>query len=327
MLRTYSSKEFGINDVASWSVHLESRINWPVKFEIPGTNSFEMEIEHFTVDSISFLNKKTSPVIINRSPHCKQSHYFSLNLLASGSLTVFHNNRKVLLNPGDFIIADSSKPSHLIFSDYSTTMSVILPSRLVKSYIPCLEAYCNILQPRSYGFNAVIQEIIINIWQQRSLLYKGLQGQASDLLMQLLALSLSLQPDLPVTISNSSRRVLEIKRFIEVNLEDTGLTPDVVARSFRLSPRYLRRIFAAEGDSIAKYIRRRRLQTSAKRMCDPLWKDRSITDICFSCGFESPAHFARVFKEYFGATPKDYRNKYQRFSDKLFQKPNANHGL
>jgi AraC-like DNA-binding protein len=36
-------------------------------------------------------------------------------------------------------------------------------------------------------------------------------------------------------------------------------------------------------------------------------RDKSITQIAFSWGFNNAAHFSRCFKTRFGATPSDYR--------------------
>ena len=39
----------------------------------------------------------------------------------------------------------------------------------------------------------------------------------------------------------------------------------------------------------------------------PQFVARSITDIALSWGYNSPAHFSRVFRKQFGATPSEWR--------------------
>ncbi len=39
------------------------------------------------------------------------------------------------------------------------------------------------------------------------------------------------------------------------------------------------------------------------------WPDLACRDVAFACGFETPAHFSRVFRAIVGETPQDYKNK------------------
>ena len=54
----------------------------------------------------------------------------------------------------------------------------------------------------------------------------------------------------------------------------------------------------------SQWIRERRLQ-KAKEML--IATKCSITDICYALGFESIAHFSRLFKSYFGLAPSEFR--------------------
>jgi AraC-like DNA-binding protein len=66
-------------------------------------------------------------------------------------------------------------------------------------------------------------------------------------------------------------------------------------------------VFTAEGEGIAEYIRRRRLEECASQLRNAVWQGRSITDTAFAWGFSSMAHFTRAFKERFAVTPTEYR--------------------
>ena len=54
-------------------------------------------------------------------------------------------------------------------------------------------------------------------------------------------------------------------------------------------------------------ILRRRLEECAMQLRDPIWARRTITEIAFSWGFNNATHFARVFREKYGLSPRDYR--------------------
>ncbi len=102
-------------------------------------------------------------------------------------------------------------------------------------------------------------------------------------------------------------RNARVRLHIEQNLRDPELCPSAIAAGLRLSPRYLRAIFAASKETVSAYVLRRRLEECARELLNPRLQRLSITDIAFGWGFNSGPHFARSFREHFGMTPRDYR--------------------
>ena len=102
-------------------------------------------------------------------------------------------------------------------------------------------------------------------------------------------------------------RQAEVIRFIEDNLRDPELSPASVAAGLRISPRYLRTLFAGRGEKASTYIVRRRLEECAKQLRNPSWAGHTLTEIAFAWGFNSAAHFTRTFHEHFGMAPRNYR--------------------
>ncbi|MEJ1962050.1 MAG: helix-turn-helix domain-containing protein [Gammaproteobacteria bacterium] len=118
--------------------------------------------------------------------------------------------------------------------------------------------------------------------------------------------AVALDPWIGDSSAVGSRRS-DARRFIEAHLKDPDLTPRVVAGALRVSPRYLRMLFAEEQKTVSAYILRRRLEACAKQISSALWRGRTITNIAFACGFNSTAHFTRVFRNHFRLTPGQYR--------------------
>ena len=103
-----------------------------------------------------------------------------------------------------------------------------------------------------------------------------------------------------------SRRI-QIRRHVEAHLRDPELSARSVAAAFGISPRYLHIIFSTGDETVSNVILRRRLEECAKQLRDPLWSRRTITEIAFSWGFNNATHFARVFRDKYDASPRDYR--------------------
>ncbi|RKN78286.1 AraC family transcriptional regulator [Paenibacillus ginsengarvi] len=84
------------------------------------------------------------------------------------------------------------------------------------------------------------------------------------------------------------------------------LTLDMVAKYLHISETYVSRMFREKtGRSFLVYVHQLRINSAASML---IMTDRTIMDIAFDTGFESPRTFYRVFKEIKGQSPKEYRN-------------------
>ncbi|WP_169512925.1 helix-turn-helix domain-containing protein [Actinopolymorpha alba] len=78
-----------------------------------------------------------------------------------------------------------------------------------------------------------------------------------------------------------------------------------LARTVGMSPTYLTTLFTAEiGLSPARYQRQLRTRRAEVLLAET---DRTITQIAVDLGFSSAQHFATVFREHTGLTPRAYR--------------------
>ena len=104
-----------------------------------------------------------------------------------------------------------------------------------------------------------------------------------------------LQPLSPV------ERVIE---YIEEHLnEDIGLSD--VSREAGYSYYHMTRLFSSVlGESVGRYINRRRLYNASKKL---IHSNQRVIEIALESGFESPEAFSRAFKTVFGNNPIDYR--------------------
>ncbi|HET7865285.1 MAG TPA: helix-turn-helix domain-containing protein [Burkholderiaceae bacterium] len=112
--------------------------------------------------------------------------------------------------------------------------------------------------------------------------------------------------------NNASRATrARIVRYIEDNLQDPALSPEQIAKAMGMSKRTLHRTFQGgeDGESIKRYIWRRRVERCAAelRNAAPSGRRPTVTEIAYSFGFSSSAHFSRRFKLQLGVTPISFR--------------------
>ncbi len=101
------------------------------------------------------------------------------------------------------------------------------------------------------------------------------------------------------------KAISEAIEFIERNL-DQQLSTEMVTSHVGFSPYYFHRLFTGVlGESIAEYIRKRRLSEAAQLVHST---DKPLLDIALEYGFDSQEVFTRAFKKMFGITPGRYRS-------------------
>lgn len=101
-------------------------------------------------------------------------------------------------------------------------------------------------------------------------------------------------------------------KYIEANYHDPTLSNCDLAEQCHISEVYLRKLFAEKyGMTPKQFIIDIRLNKAKQLLSEGKLR---IFDVAEQCGFSSPYHFCRTFKEHVGVTPSDYAQN-NRFSE------------
>ncbi len=115
------------------------------------------------------------------------------------------------------------------------------------------------------------------------------------------------QPDAvfnPETIADDFLRKLHA--CIDEKLDDPAFGVDELAQKMGMSRRTLdRKLAAIVNQSANNIIRQHRLKRAARFLLD----GRNVSEAAFLVGYESPAHFAHIFKEQFQKTPSEFTQR------------------
>jgi AraC-like DNA-binding protein len=92
------------------------------------------------------------------------------------------------------------------------------------------------------------------------------------------------------------------RRVVDERLADPELSPASVSRELAVSVRTLHRAFATGEESVAAYIRRRRLEEARLELAAPF--DRpTVSEVAARWHFAHSSHFIRAFRSRYGETP------------------------
>ena len=109
-------------------------------------------------------------------------------------------------------------------------------------------------------------------------------------------------------------RILRVVDHIQGRL-DEEIAPEELARVAAFSLHHFHRVFRGmTGESVMAFVRRLRLERSARRLKHG---DSRVTEIALSSGYGSHEAFTRAFRARFGASPSAYRESARASFDDL----------
>ncbi|MGV9541489.1 AraC-like ligand-binding domain-containing protein [Nocardia beijingensis] len=231
--------------------------------------------------------------------------YYKLGLQLRGEAILVQGGREAVLGPGDLALYDTDLPYTLGF-EAATDMAVFMfPSERLRL---SAEARRHILARRigrRDDLGALVTPLLTRLVEQNGRDRPHAALTIAEAVVDLLAALLA--DDFGAPQPRSHRALLvQAKSFIDDNLADPDLTPDRVAAAVHISTRYLQKLFSADGQGVAGWIRRRRLEQCRRELAGTA-AIPSVAAVGRKWGFFDAAHFSRIFKAQFGISPGEFR--------------------
>lgn len=104
--------------------------------------------------------------------------------------------------------------------------------------------------------------------------------------------------------ASPNQELFERLRIFVLEKMDADLRPEDLAEAATVSQRQLQRLFREElGSTPHQFITMLKMERAAELLRSG---GQNVTEVSFACGYTDPAYFSKVFKKYFGCTPRDY---------------------
>jgi AraC-like DNA-binding protein len=97
------------------------------------------------------------------------------------------------------------------------------------------------------------------------------------------------------------------KSFIVAHSHRRDISISTVAASLNVTPRYVQRLFEAEGTTFSEFLIGQRLTRAHRLLCEPSSNHSAISTIAYDVGFGDLSYFNRRFRRQFGSTPREVR--------------------
>jgi AraC family transcriptional regulator, positive regulator of tynA and feaB len=272
-------------------------------------SQFVAKLDAAELGDMRLARISTSPVAVTRRPRdiarIKDPPYL-LKFQIRGEARWSQRGREVHLHPGDFVIASTAEPYRLdlvaphemlVLAVPGMTMRRLAadPEQFLGRRMPAEDAACGLL-------SSFVAQAARRLPRLPEAMVERVQINVLDLLGGVLDAHGSSSAD-----RSPEAQLRRIKRFIIQNLRLRHLGPEMIARNFGISTRYLHKLFASEKHTVTRLVRTERLEACLRALSDPTYAEMSITDIALHWGFYDLPHMTRCFREAYGITPKDFR--------------------
>ncbi|MXO67090.1 helix-turn-helix domain-containing protein [Altericroceibacterium endophyticum] len=301
-----------VGRAAAWGEIYATRMSH-VEF-VPGNKSkFDAELKVGRFGPVKLARLSVDNCSIER----KQSHIvhgssrlFNFLLQAEGASTFCHCGKESELAAGDFVLCDTGLPHYFMTNGPSVTVMVRVPGEVLRTYLPTPGQFCGQRLGRASGVTGSVAAMVQELSNDGGNIDSLHEARVARYLLEMISMSYMMGVETSQDTSAIAwQRRKDVIEFIEDNLRDSELSPASISDGLKISSRYLRTIFASGGEKMSTYILRRRLEECARQMANPAWAAHTLTEIAFSWGFNSAAHFTRTFNDKYGVSPREYRKQ------------------
>ncbi len=106
-------------------------------------------------------------------------------------------------------------------------------------------------------------------------------------------------------LTYQEKMITKVKQYIDDNYYKPNLTLTKISSMYGVNYHHLSRVFKQElNTTFSKYVNNLRVDVASRLLKD---KSLSVSQISYSCGFDDPGYFCKVFKKSLGTTPAEYR--------------------
>lgn len=247
------------------------------------------------------------------SPHWHDS--LEMVYMIEGNIEVTVENRKTVLNPGEFNIINS-RVVHSTLSSNNRALVLQIPKEVLKKYIPDIDMYYfNVDMYPDKEVDKTRLEKLKKIFNDMYIIYdirpEGYLLKFNSLLYELLFTLIHSYEDKTIQRdfdknSKQLERLNQLITYIKTHHREK-LTVAQISEEFGYNVDYISRFFKRyTGLTIIEYLYTVRVTEVYREL---IHTEKTINDILEEHGCSNYRVAMRVFKELYGCTPKEKRNE------------------
>jgi AraC family transcriptional regulator, positive regulator of tynA and feaB len=296
----------------SWSAILaDTHLAFDVRATRRTPSTFVAAVTQRRIGDLTLLDCAASPFLGHRGPSvigspptARHEDVLGFQFVGRGVELVREGERELALRPGDMVLWDGRQPTEVEIVEPFHKRTLLFPRERVLAVCPRLRSLDPLPSLQDSPTARLLVRYMHALAAEQPRLDLAAGAAAATAALELLRAAV--EPNLPTSRATSrSAMRAEIGRYVRTHLQDPQLGPATIASAYAISVRTLHSLFEDADMSVAGLVRTERLARCMEDLQQP--NGGSVTDIAFRWGFCDAAHFSRVFKREFDATPSEVR--------------------
>jgi AraC-like DNA-binding protein len=238
-----------------------------------------------------------------------------LGMMLRGQTTCALPDRQADLTPGTFCVYDTCRPYRIDAAappGASTGRGLMMtfPRTLLPLPAQKLRQVTAVTMPAGPGIGTLASRLLVQLATGMGHYTPAEAARLSTAALEVLAVRLAHALDSDQSLPPETHRralLTSIHAFIQQHISDPGLSPETIAAAHHISLRLLHKLFSEDGETVAGWIRARRLEGTRRDLADPAQATRPVAALAAHWGFRSAASFSRTFRDAYGLPPHQYR--------------------
>ena len=308
--------EFSTNDIpepdriAIWREHY-GHVLLNVDIEPAPGQAFEATNRCLSLPGLQLLEGSSSPVRISRHGRylADGNDDIVLAINRSGSALVSCGGRELSLGDGQAVVLSGAEASSFERTSFGSALALRVPRVMFEGTVVSVDDA--LMRPIPTGSGAMkLMEDYASWILNSGELDQQLLNLSVRHIQDLLALTIGPTSDFADTARTRGLRGARLKlakSFIVSNSHRRDLSVAAVAGSLNVTPRYVQRLFEADGTTFSDFLTNQRLARAHRLLCEPQTSQNAISNIAYDVGFGDLSYFNRRFRRRYGMTPREVR--------------------
>lgn len=272
-------------------------------------DSLRGRLDHLSIGDIAINRLHVSAQTFRRTrAHLSRmrEEVFALVQIRSGSAQVEQGDQRIVLRTGDLAINSGLDPGDMHLSDNAVVMLTVVSAALMRVVTGNAHPRGTLLISRDGLLAPLLGGFLHSLTVQPDELTAERVMHLRNGLLSTIAAACA--PSAAASTGDFGRLAeyhrARVLAFMRQHLATPSLDVDALARGVGLSVSQIHRLFPSATGSPMRRLWAMRLE----RACELLQAAQMprLGDVAWLCGFESQAHFSRLFKQHHGMSPSAY---------------------
>ncbi|MDB5516697.1 MAG: putative transcriptional regulatory protein AraC family [Tardiphaga sp.] len=297
--------------IAYWREHY-GHIMLRVDLEPARDATFEACMTSLALPGLQIIEASSTPAKISRTGAylADGNDDAVLAINRRGSVIVSSGGREQNLQENEAILLTGNEPTSFHRTSMGQSFTLRVPRAMLASTIVDTDDAVMRVIPQQRGALRLLTEYTHLLFESGITLDSQLLNLSVTHIHDLLALTIGPATDFAETARTRGLRAARLKlakSYIIEHSHRRDLTVGSVAAHLSVTPRYVQRMFEADGSTFSEFLVGQRLARAHRLLCEPNSLHTAISTIAYDAGFGDLSYFNRRFRRLYGLTPRDVR--------------------